>query len=220
MNGRPGERNMGFGRGVTGIAMVLWRGYEMNKKAGNKKMAKRCRDAADATIRTLLDAIEPLDPNKPLTEHVVQANRDNTGKLQETIGYCSGISGSYMWLFEYADAVRSEDPKLAKRCEEATRIVANRLINTAVVDKGTYAWKNHLAKWGGEKVANMAFDHGQTGVVSALADIGARLKDKKIMDAAKKAADFVLMHCVKEGNGLKMPFLAEIDPNAKPVTQK
>ncbi|MBT3226257.1 MAG: hypothetical protein HN745_03410 [Deltaproteobacteria bacterium] len=220
MNGRPGERNMGYGRGVSGIAIVLWRGYEMNRKAGNKEMAKRCRKAADETIRTLLEAIEPLDPNKPLTEHVAQGNRDNTGKLQETIGICSGISGSYVWLFQYADAVRKENPKLAKRCEKAAGIIAHRLINTAVIDKGTYAWKNYNKKFGGEKVVNMAFDHGQTGVVSALADIGARLKDKEIMNAAKKAADFVLMHCVKEGNGLKMPFLAKIDPNAKPVTQK
>ncbi len=224
MNGRPGERNMGYGRGVTGIAIVLWRGYEMNLKAGNKEMAERCRKAADATIRTLLDTIEPLDPNKPLTEHevgyVVDGSRDNTGKLQETVGICSGISGTYMWLFKYADAVRDKDPELAKRCEEATRIVANRLINTAVVDKGTYAWRNHDPKFGAEKMVNMALDHGQTGVVMALADIGARLKDEKIMDAAKKAADFILMHCVKDADGLKMPFLVKVDPNAKPIAQK
>ena len=38
--------------------------------------------------------------------------------------------------------------------------MSDRLINAAFVVDGTYAWKNHDPKFGGEKVANMAIDHG------------------------------------------------------------
>ncbi len=216
MNGRPGERNLGIGRGVSGIALTLWHGYEMNRDLGNDVMAQNSRKTADATIRLILDEVETLNMSESLTEYVAQgADADQSGRLVETIGICSGISGTYRWLFEYADAVREEDPELAKRCEDATRIVARRLINTAFVVEGAYAWKNHNPKFGGEKVVNMAIDHGQTGVVTALAEIGRRLGDESIMDAARKSADFVVAQLVEDGDGLKMPFLVPIDPNAE-----
>jgi hypothetical protein len=116
--------------------------------------------------------------------------------------------------------VRDDQPALAKRCEEATRIVARRLINTAFVVDGNYAWKNHNPKFGGEKVVNMAFDHGQTGVVTALAETAARVKDPVIIEAAHKAADFVLSQTVKAGDGIKMPFLVTIDSTSKPVSPR
>jgi hypothetical protein len=228
MNGRPGERNLGIGRGVSGIATTLWRGYEMNRELGNQEMARRCRETAEGTIRLILDEVESLDPTEPLSEYVAAQDEsagkkkveDRSGRLVETIGICSGISGTYRWLFEYADAVRTEDPKLAKRCEEATRIVARRLVNTAFVVDGTYAWKNHNPKFGGKKVVNMAIDHGQTGVVTALAEIGWRLKDEDIMNAARKGADYVAMNLVTDGDGVKMPMLVKIDPNAKPLVAR
>jgi hypothetical protein len=145
---------------------------------------------------------------------------DRSGKLNETIGYCSGIAGIHYWLFHFADAVRAEQPALAKRCEEATRVVAHRLINTAFVVDGSYAWKNHNPKFGGEKVVNMAFDHGQTGVVTALAETASRIKDPAITEAAHKAADYVLKQTVKAGDGIKMPFLVRIDSTARPVSPR
>ena len=228
MNGRPGERNLGIGRGVSGIATTLWRGYEMNHKLGNQAMARQCRETAEGTIRLILEAVEALEPTEPLSEYVAaqdeQAGKkkavDRSGLVVETIGICSGISGTYRWLFEYADAVRAEDPQLAQRCEDATRIIAHRLINTAFVVDGTYAWKNHNPKFGGEKVVNLAIDHGQTGVVTALAEIGLRLKDEQIMNASRRAADFVVMHLVQEGDGVKMPMLVKIDPKAKPLVAR
>jgi len=221
MNGQPGARNIGIGRGVSGIAMTLWRGYEMNRKIGNAKMAKQCRETAEGIVRGMLHSVEPLNPAQPLTEHVMMgAKADRSGKLNETIGYCSGIAGIHYWLFEYADAVRVENPKLARRCEEATRIVARRLINTAFVVNGNYAWKNHNPKFGGEKVVNMAFDHGQTGVAIALAEIAVRLKDPVIIAAAHKAAGFVLAQTVKDGDGIKMPFLVKISPAVKPLVPR
>ncbi|MCP4508176.1 MAG: hypothetical protein GY826_17535, partial [Fuerstiella sp.] len=51
MNGRPGERNLGIGRGVSGIATTLWRGYELNRQLGDDDMARRCRETAEGTIR-------------------------------------------------------------------------------------------------------------------------------------------------------------------------
>ena len=94
------------------------------------------------------------------------------------------------------------------------------MINTAFVVDDTYAWKNHNPKFGGEKVVNMAIDHGQTGVVTALAEIGWRLKNEQIMDASRKAADFVIKHLVEDGNGVKMPMLVKIDPKAKPLVAR
>ncbi|HIK91816.1 MAG TPA: hypothetical protein EYG03_07520, partial [Planctomycetes bacterium] len=70
MNGRPGERNLGIGRGVSGIATTLWRGYEMNRELGNHEMARRCRETAEGTIRLILDEVESLDPTEPLSEYV------------------------------------------------------------------------------------------------------------------------------------------------------
>jgi hypothetical protein len=228
MNGRPGERNLGIGRGVSGIATTLWRGYEMNRELGNQEMARRCRETAEGTIRLILDEVESLDPTEPLSEYVAAQDEsagktkavDRSGRVVETIGICSGISGTYRWLFEYADAVRDEDPELAKRCEQATRIVAHRLINTAFVVNDAYAWKNHNPKFGGDKVVNMAIDHGQTGVVTALAEIGWRLKDEDIMNAARKGADYVAMNLVTDGDGVKMPMLVEIDPKAGPLVAR
>jgi hypothetical protein len=221
MNGQPGALNIGFGRGVSGIALTLWRGYEMNRKTGNELMAKRCRETAETVIRGMLATVAKLESDKPLTEHVeANAKVDHSGKLNETIGYCSGIAGIHFWLFQFADTVRDEQPALAKRCEEATRIVARRLINTAYVVDGNYAWKNHNPKFGGEKVVNMAFDHGQTGVVTALAETAARVKDPVIIEAAHKAADFVLSQTVKAGDGIKMPFLVTIDSTSKPVSPR
>ncbi|MEO1970655.1 MAG: hypothetical protein ABGX07_03830 [Pirellulaceae bacterium] len=66
----------------------------------------------------------------------------------------------------------------------------------------------------------MAIDHGQTGVVTALAEIGWRLKDEEIMNATRKGADFVVRHLVKDGDGVKMPMLVTIDPNAKPLVAR
>lgn len=221
MNGQPGALNIGFGRGVSGIALTMWRGYEMNQKTGNTEMAKRCRETAETVIRGMLATVDELDPNKPLTEHSEpNAKVDRSGKLNETIGYCSGIAGIHYWLFHFADAVRAEQPALAKRCEEATRVVAHRLINTAFVVDGSYAWKNHNPKFGGEKVVNMAFDHGQTGVVTALAETASRIKDPAITEAAHKAADYVLKQTVKAGDGIKMPFLVRIDSTARPVSPR
>ena len=83
-----------------------------------------------------------------------------------------------------------------------------------------YAWKNHNPKFGGDKVVNMAIDHGQTGVVTALAEIGWRLKDEDIMNAARKGADYVAMNLVTDGDGVKMPMLVEIDPKAGPLVAR
>ena len=96
------------------------------------------------------------------------------------------------------------------------RTVAYRLINTARVVDGNYAWENHNRKFGVNTV-NMAIDHGQTGAVFALAKIGLRLKDQKILRAARKAADFVVAQTVVDGDGIKMPHIVPLDPNAPRV---
>ncbi len=210
MNGRVGEVNLGFGRGITGIGGVMLIGYEMNKGADNDVMAKRCHDAATDTVQAFIRYVEGLSPEEAMSEFV------GTTAFTETIGICSGISGSFMWLWKYADAVRDDQPALAIQCDEAIRKVAYRLINTAYDVDGTYAWKNHTAKFGKDTV-NMAIDHGQTGAVQALAIIGARLEDERIIDGAKKAAQFVLNQTVQDGDGIKMPHIVRLDPAAKRV---
>ena len=210
MNGRVGEINLGYGRGISGIGYVMWLGYQMNQRAGNDKMAEACRKAARATVDAFLATIDDLSTDEAMTEFV------GTTALVETIGACSGITGSFIWLGAFADSVRDEDPALAARCDEAIRKVAYRLINTAYVVDGTYAWKNHNEKFGLNTV-NMAIDHGQTGAVYALAKIGVRLEDEKILDAARKAADFVVSRTVVDGNGVKMPHIVPLDPNARRV---
>ena len=37
------------------------------------------------------------------------------------------------------------------------------------------------------------------------------------MDASRKAADFVIRQLVEDGDGVKMPMLVKIDPQAKPL---
>jgi hypothetical protein len=210
MNGLVGEVNLGYGRGISGIGYVMWLGYQMNRKTGNEKMANDCHKAARATVDAFLATVDDLNTDKAMTEFV------GTTALVETIGACSGITGSFMWLGAFADSVRDEDPGLAARCDEAIRKVAYRLINTAYVINGTYAWKNHNEKFGLNTV-NMAIDHGQTGAVHSLARIGLRLRDKKILDAARKAADFVVSQTVVDDDGAKMPHIVPLDPNAPRV---
>lgn len=210
MNGQVGEINLGYGRGISGIGYVMWLGYQMNQRAGNEKMADACHQAALATVDAFLATVDDLSTDEAMTEFV------GTTALVETIGACSGITGSFMWLGAFADSVRDENPALAARCDEAIRKVAYRLINTAYVIDGTYAWKNHNEKFGVNTV-NMAIDHGQTGAVDSLAKIGLRLKDKKILGAARKAADFVLSQTVVDGDGVKMPHIVPLDPNAPRV---
>jgi len=125
-----------------------------------------------------------------------------------------GITGSFTWLGDFADSIRYEDPDLAKRCDEAIRKVAYRLINTAYVVDGNYAWENHNEKFGLNTI-NMAIDHGQTGAVYALAKMGLRLQDERIIGAARKAADFVVSQTVADGSGIKMPHIVALDPDAK-----
>jgi hypothetical protein len=210
MNGRVGEINLGYGRGISGIGYVMWLGYQMNQRAGNQKMAAACHEAALDTVDAFLATVDDLSTDQAMTEFV------DTTALVETIGACSGITGSFMWLGAFADSVRDEDPALASRCDEAIRKVAYRLINTAYVIDGTYAWKNHTEKFGVNTV-NMAIDHGQTGAVDSLAKIGLRLNDQKILDAACKAADFVISQTVVDGDGIKMPHIVPLDPNAPRV---
>jgi len=213
MNGRVGEVNLGYGRGISGIGNVMWMAHGMNKRAGNDVMAQRCHDAATDTVQAFIKGVQGLSPDEAMSEFV------GTTAFTETIGLCSGISGSFMWLWTYADAVRDDQPALAKQCDEAIRKVAYRLINTAYDVDGTYAWKNHTPKFG-ENTVNMAIDHGQTGAVQALAIIGARLEDETIIDGAKKAAQFVLDRTVKDGDGIKMPHIVRLDPAAKRVVEQ
>lgn len=208
MNGRAGEVNLGYGRGLTGIGYTFWLGYQMNRRAGNEELARTCRDAARSTVDAFLRTVDDLSAEEAMTEFV------GVTALVETIGACSGISGSYLWLGPFADEVRDENPEFAKRCDEAIRKVAYRLINTAYAVDGNYAWKNHNEKFG-DNTINMAIDHGQTGAVLVLAEMGVRLDDPRIMEGARKAADFVIAQLVKDGDGLKMPHIVKLDPNAK-----
>jgi len=50
MNGRLGEINLGYGRGISGIGYVMWLGHRMNQRAGNEEMADACYKAARATV--------------------------------------------------------------------------------------------------------------------------------------------------------------------------
>jgi len=208
MNGRVGEINLGYGRGISGIGYVMWLGHQMNLRAGNAKMAEECAHAARATVDAFLATVDGLSTDEAMTEFV------GTTALVETVGACSGITGSFLWLGTFADSVCQEDPALAARCDDAIRKVAYRLINTAYVVDGNYAWKNRNPKFG-ENTVNMAIDHGQTGAVYALAKIGIRTQDKKIIAAARKAADFVASQLVADGNGVKMPHIVKLDPKAK-----
>jgi hypothetical protein len=210
INGQIGEINLGYGRGISGIGYVMWLGQQMNQRVGNEEMADACQEAARATVDAFLATVDDLSSDQAMTEFV------GTTALVETIGACSGITGSFLWLETFADMVRDEEPALAARCDEAMRKVAYRLINTAYVVKGTYAWKNHDEKFGLNTV-NMAIDHGQTGAVESLAKIGLRLEDQKILDAARKAADFVVSQTVVDGDGVKMPHIVPLDPNAQCV---
>ena len=212
MNGQAGEVNLGYGRGITGIGYTFWLGYQMNQRSGNREMAKTCYDAARSTTDAFLRTVDDLSAEEAMTEFV------GTTALVETIGACSGISGSYLWLGSFADNVRAKDPELAERCDEAIRKIAYRLINTAYVVDGNYAWKNHSEKFG-ENTVNMAIDHGQTGAVLALAEMGVRLNDPRIVEGARKAADFVVAQLVEDGDGLKMPHIVKLNPGAKRVVE-
>lgn len=210
MNGQVGEVNLGYGRGISGIGYVMWMGQQMNQQAGNAEMEKQCADAARATVDAFLATVDGLSTDEAMTEFV------GTTALVETIGACSGISGGFLWLDTFADSIREANPALAKRCDAAIRKVALRLINTAYIVDGNYAWKNHNPKFG-KNTVNMAIDHGQTGAVYALARIGLRSQDQRIIAGARRAADFVVAQLVTDGNGVKMPHIVPLDPKAKRV---
>jgi len=85
------------------------------------------------------------------------------------------------------------------------------VIASATEIDGTLAW---IVSPGGRvslgfspdvEIVNMATDYGQTGIVLGLAETAKFLNDDEILDAAKRAADFVVENLVKDDNGFKIP---------------
>ncbi|MFV1966000.1 MAG: hypothetical protein ACC628_11290, partial [Pirellulaceae bacterium] len=50
---------------------------------------------------------------------------------------------------------------------------------------------------------NLALDYGQTGVLMGLAVAGKYFDDGKLIEAAKKVADYIAQRAVPEGGGYK-----------------
>lgn len=126
-------------------------------------------------------------------------------------GVCGGAGGTALLPMELARQIAEEDPEFVERAKEAARSVALSVIASATEIDGTLAW---IVSPGGRvflgyrrdvEIVNMATDYGQTGVVLGLAETAKFLDDEEILDAAKKAADFVVKNIVEDDNGLKIP---------------
>jgi len=85
------------------------------------------------------------------------------------------------------------------------------VIASATKIDGTLAW---IVNPGGRvflgyrrdvEIVNMAMDYGQTGIVFGLAETAKLLDDDQVLDAAKKAADFIVKNIVNDDNGCKSP---------------
>ena len=53
------------------------------------------------------------------------------------------------------------------------------------------------------KRVNLALDYGQTGIVMGLAVAGKYRDDGKLIEGAKKVADYIVQRAVAEGGGYK-----------------
>lgn len=118
------------------------------------------------------------------------------------------------------DLVR-EDPDMklaeAERVRRTARRLARMIIARGRPVNGGLAWVMN----DGERVyheirsdkpaVNMARDDGQTGMVVTLAEFAKHIEDDEILNAARKAADFVIQDAVRTEHDWKFARYVEID---------
>lgn len=195
------SKDPGYGSGVGGIGLTFLKGWRLNQKAGNGEFAERCMRYARGAAEYALFAAANVPEGTPMT--------DSGGA--KGYGICGGAGGTALLPMEMARKIGEEDPEFANRAKDAARRVALSVIASATEIDGTLAWivsPNGRVSLGFSRdveIVNMATDYGQTGTVLGLAETAKFLDDDEILDAARKAADFIVKNAVETDNGLKFP---------------
>ncbi|NOZ22287.1 MAG: hypothetical protein GXP25_14500 [Planctomycetes bacterium] len=195
------SKNPGLGSGTGGIGWAFLAGYQANRAAGNEAFAEECMKYARGAAEYTLGMIERAPKDYVFT----------SGGGSGGFGVCGGAGGSAWFPIKLSKELGEKDPEFVERVRKCTKRLAMMVIRSATPVGDTLTWplstgerKHHKIK--SKQVAvNMALDYGQTGVVLELAEMGKFLHDDEILDAAKKAADFIVAHMVKTEHGWKMP---------------
>jgi len=199
------SKNSGLGSGTGGIGLAFLRGYQANRKHGDKAFAAECLKYAKGAAEYALARIE----------RAPEDTRFVGGGGSGGFGVCGGAGGTAYFPMILAKALG--DPGYAERVKKAAKRISGFLIASGTPVGDMLAWpltggerKRHKVRED-VRTVNMALDYGQTGVVLALAEMGKYTQDKQVLAGARKAADFVIHHAVKTDHGWKLARFVRID---------
>jgi len=200
------SKTPGYGSGTGGIGLAFLKAYQLNRREGNDEFAEQCMRYSRGAAEYALFAVGTTKAGTPMAD-----SGGTTG-----YGICGGAGGTAILPMELAKEIGQEDPEFMNRAGKAARHVALSVIASATEIDGTLAW---IVSPGGRvslgfrrdvEIVNMALDYGQTGNVLGLAETAKFLDDDEILDAAKKAADFIVKNIVKDDNGFKTPRIVHL----------
>ena len=182
-------KNIGYGSGTGGIGWAFLRGAQANRKAA-PDFAADCMKYAKGAAAFAVDLVLGHKRKGPLRSPGGDAG----------FGVCGGVGGAGHFLMLYAKEVGDREPELVIRINLTIEKIAELVMASAVkLEDGTMACPDRAHF----KRVNIALDYGQTGVVMGLAAAGKYMKDEKLLDAAKKVADYIAKRAVPEAGGLK-----------------
>ncbi|NOX52915.1 MAG: hypothetical protein GXP27_00440 [Planctomycetes bacterium] len=182
------SKNIGYGSGTAGIGWSFLRGAEVNRKI-DPAFAEECMKYAKGAVTYAVNLV---------------LNYKGPGRLKQPggeagFGVCGGAAGGGFLLIQYAQTVGDREPALVQRINRAVERIARMVVKSATEIDGTLACpdRTHF------KRVNIALDYGQTGIVLGLSVAGKYLKNEKLIDAAKKVANYIAQRALPEGGGYK-----------------
>lgn len=192
------SNNPGFGSGVGGIGWAFLEGYRTNRELGNEDFAAECMKYARSAADYALHLVEAAPTG------VFKGGGGSTG-----FGVCGGAGGTAFMPMLLAMEIGDRDEKFQAQVNQSMRKISALLIESGTPLDGTLAWplnpreRKQFDIKSDSMTVNLALDYGQTGVLLSLAEMGKYIRDEEILDAAKKAADFIIRHAVKSEEGWK-----------------
>lgn len=195
--------NVGWGGGAGGIGGTFLRGYQVNK-TNNPEVAGRYLEVARKTAVKIVTQLEGG------WDYRGKTFASQTGKPMEyNLAWCGGVGGTGRFLVPFANEIEARDPELAKRCRNASRIVAQWFLDEALPFGDGVVW--HARKqFGGKRAVNFALDYGMSGMTLSVHQLARELKDPKLDKLALDAAKGMVALGVREGDGIKWPLITPL----------
>jgi len=182
-------KNPGYGSGVAGIGQAFLLGMDANQKAGNEEMVILCKKYALGAANQVMNMIQGSSP---------------AGS-----GLCGGGMGAALFLHDMDRHYEKTDPALSKSLKSTGRKIGQLLDKKKMLFKTGIGWPAK-GSFGGRNAVNFALDYGQTGQIIILVELYEWLGDKKYLDMAGKAVDFMLAASIKEETGIKIPWIFSV----------